>query len=41
MNVDIIIPINTKRKIVEKASPLKGSNNSAKLNVFSYSQNFA
>ena len=40
-NVDITIGINKKRKILEKTSPIKGSNNSAKLNVFSYSQNFS
>ena len=40
-NVDITIAINTKRKILEKTSPIKGSNNSTKLNVFSYSQNFS
>ena len=40
-NVDITIAINTKRKILEKTSPIKRSNNSTKLNVFSYSQNFA
>ena len=40
-NVDITIAINTKRKILEKTSPIKRSNNSTKLNVFSYSHNFA
>ena len=40
-NVDITRGMNIKRKILEKTSLIKGSNNSAKLNVFSYSQNFS